>query len=115
MRNYNGLFLKEWLVEIAYWSRFSFLKHRTTWMVVYGIPQHAWNYNTFKKIAAARGELVLMESNFLNRDEYNRVGMLITTNRLKRIDEVIILECEEFEYPVRVSEIGDGYAICKST
>ncbi|XVF07730.1 hypothetical protein REPUB_Repub06bG0165000 [Reevesia pubescens] len=107
MEEQNWTWLKEWFVELENWSVFSYAKYRTTWLTIFGLPLHIWNHATFHNIANIWGEIISFDSKTFNFQDFSRGAMLIMTNQLKKIDEVITLKGGGEMFPVRVSEVGE--------
>ncbi|XVF22173.1 hypothetical protein REPUB_Repub12eG0150900 [Reevesia pubescens] len=107
MEESNWVWLKEWFVEIEPWTVYSYAKYRITWLTVFGVPLHVWNQTTFKNIASIWGEFVSFDGKTLEFKDFSRGSMLIMTNQLKKINDVIILKCGSEDFPVRVTEVGD--------
>ncbi|XVF37363.1 hypothetical protein REPUB_Repub20aG0001600 [Reevesia pubescens] len=107
MEQEGWAWLKEWFVEIEPWSVFSYAKYKTTWLTIFGLPLHVWNHYTFHNIANIWEEVVTFDSKTFNFLDFSRGAMMIMTNQLKRIDEVIIINCGCEKYPVRVTKVGE--------
>ncbi|XVF34829.1 hypothetical protein REPUB_Repub18cG0092000 [Reevesia pubescens] len=107
MEQSNWSWLKEWFVEIEPWTMYTYTKYRTTWVTIFGPPLHVWNQSTLHNIASIWGKVISFNSKTFNYQDFNRVAMLIMTNQLKKIEEVIALKCGGETFLVRVSEVGE--------
>ncbi|KAL4335968.1 hypothetical protein GQ457_07G015910 [Hibiscus cannabinus] len=98
--------LKEVFSEVDRWSESFHLPERITWVQAYGIPLHCWNYTTFKRVAEAFGYLLALGENATCCGDRDKVNILISTNQIRRIEEVIELEVGRDIFMVRLEEMG---------
>ncbi|KAK8585423.1 hypothetical protein V6N13_050402 [Hibiscus sabdariffa] len=104
--------LKEVFLEVCYWSEEFKVPVRTTWVEVVGMPLHCWNYMTFKRIAECWGSLVALGENINQSQGCEKMSLLIQTNQLKKIEDIIGIEVGNEVYEVRIYE---AYIIKVST
>ncbi|XVF23512.1 hypothetical protein REPUB_Repub13aG0045000 [Reevesia pubescens] len=107
MEQLNWSWLREWFVEIKPWIMYAYTKHRTMWVTIFGLPLHVWNHSTLHNIASIWGEVISYDSKTFNYQDFNRATMLIMTNQLKKIEEVIALKCSDETFLVKVSEVEE--------
>ncbi|KAK8697352.1 hypothetical protein V6N13_113504 [Hibiscus sabdariffa] len=96
--------LEEVFIEVERWSETFRLPERITWVEITGIPLHCWNQETFKRITGIWGSLVALGENATNVLGYENISLLISTNQIQKIDEVIEIEAGRDAFAVRVTE-----------
>ncbi|KAK8684828.1 hypothetical protein V6N13_040844 [Hibiscus sabdariffa] len=97
--------LKEVFLEVCYWSEDFKVPVRTTWVEVVGMPLHCWNYMTFKRIAECWGSLVALGENINQSQGCEKMSLLIQTNQLKKIEDIIGIEVGNEVYEARIYEL----------
>ncbi|KAK8598778.1 hypothetical protein V6N13_076724 [Hibiscus sabdariffa] len=97
--------LEEVFIKIDYWSESLRTDIRTTWVEIRGVPLHCWNYETFKRIVEGWGRLIAMGENGDLSKDGERVTLLIATDKVRRIEEVALIEVGNVEFNIWVSEI----------
>ena len=100
--------LKQWLSKVVRWSVDFNCKRRDTWVYCYGVPLHAWNYETFRNIASIWGELLKVEEETLNLSNVCNGKLFIRTDCLLKINELINVTYGKFCYEVRISKVECG-------
>ncbi|KAK8648749.1 hypothetical protein V6N13_129492 [Hibiscus sabdariffa] len=80
------------------------LPERSTWVEVMGVPLHYWNHITFKRIAEVWGSIVALGENANQTLGCEKLSLLISTNQMHKINEVIELEVGKELFEVSVSE-----------
>ncbi|KAK8667745.1 hypothetical protein V6N13_105226 [Hibiscus sabdariffa] len=99
-------YLKEIFQSIKVWSEKSRSPDRATWIEIRGVPLHAWNGITLKRIAAVWGNFEACgESHNMTLDA-EKTSVLITTNYSGRINEIIQVEVGKDSFEVGVWELG---------
>ena len=83
-------------------------KRKDTWVYCYGVPLHAWNYETFRHIASIWSELLKVDEETLKLRNFCNNKLFIRTDRLSKINELINVTCGKFCYEVRISEVECG-------
>ncbi|MBA0580281.1 hypothetical protein Gorai_022508 [Gossypium raimondii] len=88
------------------WTRASYSCKRAAWVEIHGAPIHAWNLVTFQRVAEMWGSFLSLSSNKHNDNDSDCsvMRLLILTDRLKRIEETLELDCGEESFPIRVQK-----------
>lgn len=60
-------------------------------MQIRGIPLHVWNENLFKKVGALFGSFLDFDKDIVCKKRYDVANILISTNKMGRIEEWIII------------------------
>ncbi|KAL4325630.1 hypothetical protein GQ457_11G000690 [Hibiscus cannabinus] len=100
----NWAILKEVFTEVQSWTETFRLSERLTWIEIIGIPLHCWNQETFRRIANIWGSLEALGENTNQMLGCEKVLILISTDQVKKIDEIIELEAGRDVFLIRVSE-----------
>ncbi|KAK8583219.1 hypothetical protein V6N13_021931 [Hibiscus sabdariffa] len=79
---------------------------RATWLELSGVPLHCWNRCTFKRVAGLWGSFEALGENAFRSKNCEKVTILITTNQVERIDEIVDIEVGNLIFKVRVMELG---------
>ncbi|KAK8622341.1 hypothetical protein V6N13_117262 [Hibiscus sabdariffa] len=96
--------VKEVFMDIEKWSVSITLPERSVWVEVMGVPLYSWNYITFKRIAEVWGSIVALGENANQTLGCEKLSLLISTNQMHKINEVIKLEVGKELFEVSVSE-----------
>ncbi|KAH1091893.1 hypothetical protein J1N35_019150 [Gossypium stocksii] len=99
-------YLKEFFIYIVPWLEKLVFSERITWIELYGVPLHCWNYETFKRIIGKWGKLVSLGENWLGVSNYEKVEMLISISQPQKLDEIVLLEVGDVRYSVNIKERG---------
>ncbi|KAK5845665.1 hypothetical protein PVK06_001866 [Gossypium arboreum] len=99
-------YLKEFFIHIKSWSEKIVFSNRVTWIKIFGVPMHCWNYETFKRVAGKWGTLLSMEENLSRIKNFENIEMLISITQLKKVEEVVLLEVGDIKFSVSVREKG---------
>ncbi|KAK8626631.1 hypothetical protein V6N13_134267 [Hibiscus sabdariffa] len=79
---------------------------RATWLEVSGIPPYCWNDVTLRRVAELWGYFESLGENANHRLNCEKVTVLITTNQVNRIEEIVELNVGNMKYEINVVEIG---------
>ncbi|KAK8619435.1 hypothetical protein V6N13_133395 [Hibiscus sabdariffa] len=94
------------------------LYERATWLEIRGLPLHCWNGVTLKKIAGLWGSFEALGENDKHTMDCEKARVLIITNQVRRIEDIIDVEVGDNMFQVSVREVGfnDGtsYPLCKN-
>ncbi|KAK8715701.1 hypothetical protein V6N13_043029 [Hibiscus sabdariffa] len=74
-------------------------------MAIGGVPIQAWSKHTFKNIAEVWGSLVYIDKDTSASTSFEQGCILIETDVMNRIEDVVKLVMNGRLYPVRVHEI----------
>ncbi|MBA0759264.1 hypothetical protein Gotri_022177 [Gossypium trilobum] len=101
-------------IEMKRLSRMHVLiKFKNEEVEIHGAPIHAWNLVTFQRVAEMWGSFVSLSSNKHNDNDSDCsvMRLLILTDRLKRTEETLKLNCGEESFPIRkrIDERSQGY------
>ncbi|KAK8624681.1 hypothetical protein V6N13_089570 [Hibiscus sabdariffa] len=99
-------YLKEIFCNVMVWSEDMRSPNRATWIEVRGLPLHAWNGTSLKRIAELWGNFEACGENVNQRIDSEKTSILITTNHPGRIDEEIIVEVGSKSYVIHIFELG---------
>ncbi|KAK8671529.1 hypothetical protein V6N13_038123 [Hibiscus sabdariffa] len=83
------------------WSEEAIQVERATWLEITGLPLHCWNHVTIKKMAELWGTL---GENANHIKDSEKVTVLITTQNVKKIEELVEIEVGNVIHLVRVNE-----------
>ncbi|KAK8661434.1 hypothetical protein V6N13_091038 [Hibiscus sabdariffa] len=95
-------YLKEIFQSIKVWSEKSRSPDHATWIEIRGVPLHAWNGITLKRIAAVWGSFESWDENLNRTLDAEKTSILITTNYSGRIDELMKVEVDIDSFEVWV-------------
>ncbi|KAL7164650.1 hypothetical protein ACSBR2_040531 [Camellia fascicularis] len=79
-------------------------QERCVWLACYGIPVNLWNTGTFKEIGTIYEEVIQHNVDTSNAKSFLCGKVRIITNNRDFINQVILLECNGKQFPVRVVE-----------
>ncbi|KAL4375969.1 hypothetical protein GQ457_02G030320 [Hibiscus cannabinus] len=99
-------YLKEIFVEVFPWTENLIQMEGATWLELSGMPLHCWNQCTFKRVAELWGSFEALGENAFRSKNCEKVTILITTNQVERIDEIVEIEVGNLIFKVRVMELG---------
>ncbi|KAK8674567.1 hypothetical protein V6N13_032676 [Hibiscus sabdariffa] len=118
LEDVNWSYLNEIFQEVTPWSEKVSYSERATWLEIRGLPLHCWNCVTLKKIAALWGSFEALGENDKHTMDCEKVRVLIATNQVSRIEEIIDVEVGDSVFQVSVREVGfhDGtsYPLCNN-
>ncbi|KAK8603276.1 hypothetical protein V6N13_085467 [Hibiscus sabdariffa] len=97
--------LLQWFETIQEWSSYIKLDRRHVWLAIGGVPIQAWPKHTFKNIAEVWGSLVYIDKDTSAPTSFEQGCILIETDVINRIEDVVELVVNERLYLVRVQEI----------
>ncbi|KAK8635500.1 hypothetical protein V6N13_004234 [Hibiscus sabdariffa] len=97
--------LLQWFDTIQEWSSDIKLDRRHVWLAVRGVPVQAWSKHTFKNIAEVWGSLVYIDKDTSATTSFEQGCILIETDVMNRIEDVVELVVNGRLYPLRVHEI----------
>ncbi|KAL4331915.1 hypothetical protein GQ457_07G005780 [Hibiscus cannabinus] len=107
----NWAILKEVFTEVQSWTETFRLSERLTWIEIIGIPLHCWNQETFRRIANIWVSLEALGENANQMLGCEKVLILISTDQVKKIDEIIELEAASSAPGIKII----GFFIGKET
>ncbi|CAL5381554.1 unnamed protein product [Camellia sinensis] len=101
--------LEEWIYEwcdsMDEWVKGkTFQQERCVWLVCHGIPFNLWNVGTFKAVGNIWGEVVQQDEATSSMESLACGKVRIITRRCEYINQVIMLNCNGQQHPVRVIE-----------
>ncbi|KAK8582683.1 hypothetical protein V6N13_069455 [Hibiscus sabdariffa] len=99
-------YLKEIFNDIRPWSESINYRERATWLEVKGLPLHVWHAVTLKKIAKLWGSFDAMGVNANHSRDCEKVTVLISTDQVKKIEEVVEIEVGDKIFEIGVVELG---------
>ncbi|KAK8648762.1 hypothetical protein V6N13_129505 [Hibiscus sabdariffa] len=118
LEDVNWSYLKEIFSEVMPWSEKLIFKERATWLEIRGLPLHCWNGTSLRRIAESWGKFEALGANANHTLDCEKATVLISTDQVRRIEEIIKIEVGENLFPVYVREIGfaDGtnYPLCNN-
>ncbi|KAL4388501.1 hypothetical protein GQ457_09G026020 [Hibiscus cannabinus] len=79
---------------------------RATWIEVRGVPLHAWNDISLKRIAKIWGNFEAWGENANRVPNSERATVLITMGYSRRIDETILVEIGSETHEINILELG---------
>ncbi|KAK8576235.1 hypothetical protein V6N13_090711 [Hibiscus sabdariffa] len=116
LEDVNWSYLKEIFCDVIHWLEKISYNERVTWLEIRGLPLHCWNSVSLKKIAALWGSFEALGENDNHSLDCEKATVLISTNQVKRIEEVIEVEIGDKVFQIGIKEIGfnDGtsYPLC---
>ncbi|KAK8685548.1 hypothetical protein V6N13_041548 [Hibiscus sabdariffa] len=100
--------LDNWFESVLVWSPRACKSNQRVWLTMYGIPVHAWVDRTFENIPSIWGNFVRIDGETSDAVSFERARVLIETDWLCNIDEVVDLEVEGENFEVRIVETDRG-------
>ncbi|KAK8661492.1 hypothetical protein V6N13_091094 [Hibiscus sabdariffa] len=98
-------YLKEVFIEVIPWTVSFKPVVRMTWIMIFGLPNHCWNNEMLKNMASLWGNLEGLGENANQSQNCESVSVLIATNQVEFINEIVGVEIGSEVYYVRVSEL----------
>ncbi|KAK8549687.1 hypothetical protein V6N13_073467 [Hibiscus sabdariffa] len=80
-------------------------RQRATWLEFSGLPLHCWNAVTLKRLAELWGTLDALGVNSNHTRDCEKVTVLISTNQVQKIEEVVDVEIGDRLFEVGVVEL----------
>ncbi|KAK8675766.1 hypothetical protein V6N13_033829 [Hibiscus sabdariffa] len=99
-------YLKDIFSEVGPWSESWVCNDRMTWIEVSGMPLHYWNYTTLERVARLWGTLEAYGENVKYTLNCEKDSLLVTTNQVKKIEELIQVQIGSMNYIISVVESG---------
>ncbi|KAK8615001.1 hypothetical protein V6N13_068787 [Hibiscus sabdariffa] len=99
-------YLKEIFCKVEEWSVKLKSPPRATWIEVRGVPLHAWNYVTLKRIVEIWGNFEAWGVNANRILNSESMTILITMGYSRRIEETILVEIGSEIHEISVLELG---------
>ncbi|KAK8539046.1 hypothetical protein V6N13_135812 [Hibiscus sabdariffa] len=97
--------LSKWFSRVVEWNEEDCsMGCRRTWISVFGIPIHAWSWETFERVISHWGNLILVAEETLEPSSFEKARVLIETKVLDRIEERLELMVESRTFLVRLSK-----------
>ncbi|KAG8496367.1 hypothetical protein CXB51_007606 [Gossypium anomalum] len=120
LRQTKWSYLKDFFINIVPWSEKLKLKERVSWIEVFGVPLHCWNYETCKRLTGVWRKLVLVGENLTKVHNFKKLELLISISQMNMIDEVVSLEVGDVIFSIRVrgrglSELKEDCVISKAS
>ncbi|KAK8680407.1 hypothetical protein V6N13_109352 [Hibiscus sabdariffa] len=91
-----------WFERAVAWSLEIRVDSRSTWVSIVGLPMHLWSPTTFINLASLWGSLIREEDTTPEPSSFERARILIETNRLERIEEMMEVQWDGFVISVQV-------------
>ncbi|KAK8713212.1 hypothetical protein V6N13_148434 [Hibiscus sabdariffa] len=118
LEDVNWSYLNENFQEVVPWSEKINYSERATWLEIRGLSLHCWNCVKLKKIAGLWGSFEALGENHKHTMDCEKVRVLVATNRVRQIEEIIDVEIGDGVFQVSVKEVGfnDGtsYPLCNN-
>ncbi|KAE8685621.1 KOW domain-containing family protein [Hibiscus syriacus] len=109
VKNEKSETLAEWFSKVVAWSESLVVECRRVWLVCEGIPFHAWNWVTFKNIAARWGNILAINESSQFPSSFDRTKIQILTKAQVRIDELLDLKVGANFFKILVHEIEPSF------
>lgn len=93
--------------EVRCWTPNLVAKNRKVWLRFYGIPLHVWEESTFKKLGSIFGEFLDFDEATIERRRLDLARILVSTNRMGFIQDVVKINVMGAVFGVSVVEEGD--------
>ncbi|KAK8615670.1 hypothetical protein V6N13_017253 [Hibiscus sabdariffa] len=106
LEDVNWSYLREIFDEVMPWSENAIQLERATWLEISGLPLHFWNHQTIKRVAELWRSFEALGENANHTKDYERVSVLISTEVMKKIEELVEIEVGNVMHWVRVVELG---------
>ncbi|KAK8617516.1 hypothetical protein V6N13_080428 [Hibiscus sabdariffa] len=111
-------YLMEIFSDVKPWSEHVSYSKRATWLEVKGLPLHCWNGETLKKIVELWGTFEALGVNANHSLDCEKATVLIITEQVRCIEEIVEIEVGEKVFLINVKEIGftdeTRYPLCNS-
>ncbi|KAH7855322.1 hypothetical protein Vadar_023689 [Vaccinium darrowii] len=105
----ENLDFSNWFVSFQKWNGQACPPSRNVWLSCFGVPLNVWCDNTFLSIGGLWGDVVALEEKTQKSLAFDRGRVLVATNIMDRIDEVINLSINGALAKVRVIEDLTSY------
>lgn len=96
---WRGLF-----ISVNRWLPNMVATHRRIWLRVYGLPMHAWDEQSFKKLGNLFGEFLDFDDESINASRLDMARVLVRTTSLALINEPVSVEVMGAVFNVLVME-----------
>lgn len=97
--------LKECFQDIQKWEEnMTISNSRLVWLNFYGVPLHLWNMDTFMKLGSIWGDVILISEETVKGLSYAVGKVLISTDVMEIINQIVELENNKKSFQVRVIE-----------
>ncbi|KAE8721441.1 hypothetical protein F3Y22_tig00016004pilonHSYRG00133 [Hibiscus syriacus] len=106
--------LAKWFSRVETWSESLVVEYSRVWLVCEGVPFHAWNWDTFKNIAAKWGILLAIDNSCEFPSTFDRAKIQILTKAQVRIDELLELKVDANLFKIMVHEVDPSNKILGS-
>ncbi|KAJ8451976.1 LOW QUALITY PROTEIN: hypothetical protein Cgig2_016557 [Carnegiea gigantea] len=87
--------LDQWFIDIKRWDRYECCETRRTWIEVFGVPLHGWNWENFKNIVEIWGMVECWDTPIKETFSFESMRILISADRLHSIEDELILSIED--------------------
>lgn len=98
----------QWFTEIRRWKEEDVDKERATWLRVYGIPCHAWNFEFFEMIANMVGKYVCCNDNTLKGEHMDIARILVRTTCASMMNESFSVHINGVILRIKMTEDSHG-------
>ncbi|XP_058749527.1 uncharacterized protein LOC131622508 [Vicia villosa] len=98
----------QWFSEIREWREDDVDRERATWLRVYGIPCHAWNFEFFEMIAKTVGTYVCVDDNTQKGEHMDIARILVKTPCMIALNESFSVCINGTVFKIKISEDSYG-------
>ncbi|KAL7213615.1 hypothetical protein ACSBR2_016195 [Camellia fascicularis] len=101
--------MKEWIYVwcdfVSKWKKdMAIEQERAVWLSCYGVPFNLWSSITFRNIGKLWGQVIGIDNDTLQMSSLQCGKVRVATKVMKSINTVILLECKDKSYPIRICE-----------
>jgi hypothetical protein len=84
------------------WNKDVLVRERGAWVRIYGVPLHAWNYNSFKLCVMDYGSLLKVDDFKLEKERFDYARVLLSTASLEviNVDATIMVDDVLFDFKI---------------
>ncbi|XP_058748519.1 uncharacterized protein LOC131621485 [Vicia villosa] len=98
----------QWFSEIREWREDDIDRERATWLRVYGIPCHAWNFEFFEMIAKTVGTYICVDDNTHKGEHMDIARILVKTPCMIALNETFSVCINGTIFKIKLSEDSYG-------
>ncbi|KAK8716138.1 hypothetical protein V6N13_043456 [Hibiscus sabdariffa] len=106
LEDVNWSYLREIFEEVIPWSEEPIQLEGATWLEITGLLLHCWNHVTIKRLAELWGTFEALGENANCVKDCEKVIVLISTQNVQKIEEMVEIEVGDRIHLVRVLETG---------
>ncbi|GAU46956.1 hypothetical protein TSUD_403050 [Trifolium subterraneum] len=108
LMEYAKGWMDQWFKEIRSWCPSDLDAERTIWLMIYGVPSHAWNESFFNQLVKPWGSFINEDECMLKKSTMDVARLMIRMSCQQIIDEFVDVNINDVVYHLRVLEDSYG-------